>query len=284
MTAASETLEGRVAFITGAARGQGRAHAVRLANEGADIIASDICAPVSKSVTYPAATAEDLAETVRAVEATGRKVLARAVDIRDLEAQEQLVSDAVEQFGRLDIVVANAGVLSWGRLWELTPEQWDTVVDVNLNGTWRTIRATVPAMIEAGNGGSIIIVSSSAGLKATPGNGHYAASKHGLTALTNTLALEVGEYGIRVNSIHPYSIDTPMIEPEAMGTLFGKHPSFLHSFAPMPYHRVTDGKNEGLAAFMAPEEVANVVAWLAGDGSSTLSGSQISVDRGVMKY
>lgn len=284
MTAASETLEGRVAFITGAARGQGRAHAVRLAKEGADIIASDICAPVSSSVTYPAATAEDLAETVRAVEATGRKVLARAVDIRDLEAQEQLVADAIEQFGRLDVVVANAGVLSWGRLWELTPEQWDTVIDVNLNGTWRTIRATVPAMIAAGNGGSIIIVSSSAGLKATPGNGHYAASKHGLTALTNSLALEAGEYGIRVNSIHPYSINTPMIEPDAMGALFGKHPSFLHSFAPMPYHRVTDGKSEGLAAFMAPEEVANVVAWLASDASSTLSGSQIAVDRGVMKY
>jgi SDR family mycofactocin-dependent oxidoreductase len=284
MAAAGETLEGRVAFITGAARGQGRAHAVRLANEGADIIASDICAPVSGSITYPAATGEDLAETVRAVEATGRKVLARAVDIRDLEAQQQLVADAVEQFGRLDIVVANAGVLSWGRLWELTPEQWDTVIDVNLNGTWRTIRATVPAMIEAGNGGSIIIVSSSAGVKATPGNGHYAASKHGLTALTNSLALEVGEFGIRVNSIHPYSIDTPMIEPEAMGALFGKHPSFLHSFAPMPYHRVTDGKSEGLAAFMAPEEVANVVAWLASDASSTLSGSQIAVDRGVMKY
>lgn len=218
------------------------------------------------------------------MEATGRKVLARAVDIRDLEAQQQLVADAVEQFGRLDIVVANAGVLSWGRLWELTPEQWDTVIDVNLNGTWRTIRATVPAMIEAGNGGSIIIVSSSAGVKATPGNGHYAASKHGLTALTNSLALEVGEFGIRVNSIHPYSIDTPMIEPEAMGALFGKHPSFLHSFAPMPYHRVTDGKSEGLAAFMPPEEVANVVAWLASDASSTLSGSQIAVDRGVMKY
>lgn len=282
--AAEKTLDGRVAYVTGAARGQGRAHAIRLAAEGADIVASDICAPVSDAVTYPAATAEDLAETVRAVEATGRKVLARAVDIRDLEAQQQLVAETIEQFGRLDIVVANAGVLSWGRLWELTPEQWDTVIDVNLNGTWRTIRATVPAMIEAGNGGSIVIVSSSAGVKATPGNGHYAASKHGLTALTNSLALEVGEYGIRVNSIHPYSIDTPMIEPEAMGAMFAKHPSFLHSFAPMPYQRVAGGKSEGLAAFMAPEEVADVVAWLAGDGSATLSGSQIAVDRGVMKY
>jgi NAD(P)-dependent dehydrogenase (short-subunit alcohol dehydrogenase family) len=130
-------------------------------------------------------------------------------------------------------------------------------------------------MIEAGNGGSIVIVSSSAGVKATPGNAHYAASKHGLTALTNSLALEVGEFGIRVNSIHPYSIDTPMIEPEAMGALFAKHPSFLHSFAPMPYQRVAGGKSEGLAAFMTPEEVSDVVAWLASDGSATLSGSQI---------
>ncbi|AKS35758.1 mycofactocin-coupled SDR family oxidoreductase [Mycolicibacterium goodii] len=283
MASVGGTLEGRVAFVTGAARGQGRAHAVRLADEGADIIAIDVCAPVDDTITYPPATPEDLAETVSAVEATGRKVLAREVDIRDLGAQQQVVADGVEQFGRLDIVVANAGVLSWGRIFEMSPEQWDTVIDVNLNGTWRTIRAAVPAMIEAGNGGSIIIVSSSAGLKATPGNGHYAASKHGLVALTNSLALEVGEYGIRVNSIHPYSIDTPMIEPEAMAEVFARYPSYLHSFAPMPLHPVGQGA-EGLSTFMTPEEVSDVVAWLAGDGSATLSGSQIAVDRGVMKY
>src|SRR5690625_1901758 len=137
---------------------------------------------------------------VAGVEAQGRKVLARSLDIRDDAALRALVADGVEQFGRLDVVVANAGVLSWGRLWELTDEQWNTVIDTNLTGTWRTIRAAVPAMIEAGNGGSIVIVSSSAGVKATPGNGHYAASKYGLVALTNTLALEVGEYGIRVRS------------------------------------------------------------------------------------
>jgi SDR family mycofactocin-dependent oxidoreductase len=279
----SGTLDGRVAFVTGAARGQGRAHAVRLANEGADIIAIDVCRAVDDTITYPPATPDDLAETVRAVESAGRKVLAREVDIRDLAAQQQVVADGVEQFGRLDIVVANAGVLSWGRMFEMSPEQWDTVVDVNLNGTWRTIRAAVPAMIEAGNGGSIVIVSSSAGLKATPGNGHYSASKHGLVALTNALALEVGEYGIRVNSIHPYSIDTPMIEPAAMAAVFSKYPNYLHSFAPMPLQPV--GQNDkGLSAFMTPEEVADVVAWLAGDGSATLSGSQIAVDRGVLKY
>jgi SDR family mycofactocin-dependent oxidoreductase len=278
------TLEGRVAFVTGAARGQGRAHAVRLANEGADIVAVDVCGPVSDTITYPPATSEDLAETASAVEATGRKVLAREVDIRDLAAQQQLVADTIEQFGRLDVVVANAGVLSWGRMFEMSEEQWDSVIDVNLNGTWRTIRATVPAMIEAGNGGSIIVVSSSAGLKATPGNSHYAASKHGLVAITNSLALEVGEYGIRVNSIHPYSIDTPMVEPEAMMEIFGKYPTYIHSFSPMPFHPVNHEGKKGLQEFMTAEEVSDVVTWLASDASATISGSQIAVDRGTMKY
>lgn len=278
------TLEGRVAFVTGAARGQGRAHAVRLASEGADIVVVDVCGPVSDTITYPAATSEDLAETASAVEATGRKVLAREVDIRDLPAQQQLVADTIEQFGRLDVVVANAGVLSWGRMFEMSEEQWDSVIDVNLNGTWRTLRATVPAMIEAGNGGSIIVVSSSAGLKATPGNSHYAASKHGLVAITNSLALEVGEYGIRVNSIHPYSIDTPMVEPDAMMEIFGKYPTYIHSFSPMPFHPVNHEGKKGLQEFMTAEEVSDVVTWLASDASATISGSQIAVDRGTMKY
>jgi SDR family mycofactocin-dependent oxidoreductase len=271
----SGTLQGRVAFVTGAARGQGRAHAARLAREGADIIALDICAPVSDSISYPAATPEDLADTVRAVEAEGRKVLARQVDIRDDAAVRQLVSDGVEQFGRLDIIVANAGVLSWGRIWELSDEQWNTVIDVNLTGTFHTLRAAIPPMIEAGNGGAIVVVSSSAGLKATPGNGHYSASKHGLTGLTNSLAIELSEFGIRVNSIHPYSVDTPMIEPELMMQVFREHPHFVHSFGPMLLQP---------NGFMGAAEVSDVVAWLAGDGSGTLTGAQIPVDKGVLKY
>jgi SDR family mycofactocin-dependent oxidoreductase len=264
-----------VAFITGAARGQGRAHAARLARDGADIIALDICAPVSDSIGYAAATPADLADTVRAVEAEGRKVLAREVDIRDDDALRQLVADGVEQFGRLDILVANAGVLSWGRVWELTDEQWDAVIGVNLTGTFRTLRAVLPAMIEAGNGGSVVVVSSSAGLKATPGNGHYSASKHGLVALTNSLAIELSEFGIRVNSIHPYSVDTPMIEPDLMMQVFAKHPHYVHSFGPMLLQP---------NGFMAASEVSDVVAWLAGDGSGTLTGAQIPVDKGVLKY
>ncbi len=277
-------LQGRVAFVTGAARGQGRAYAVRLAREGADVVVSDICGPVSDSVPYVSSTPEDLQETVRLVEAEGRKALARQVDIRDDAALRALVADAVEQFGRLDILVANAGVLSWGRIWELTDEQWNTVIDVNLTGTWRTLRAVIPAMIEAGNGGSIVIISSSAGIKATPGNGHYAASKHGLTSLTNTLALELGEYSIRVNSIHPYSIATPMIQNDAMLKVLGAHPSYLHSFAPMPYQPPKKESGAHRSDFMSAEEAAEVVVWLAGDNSGVLSGSQIVVDRGVMKY
>ncbi len=274
-TVGDGAMQGRVAFVTGAARGQGRAHAVRLAREGADVVVSDICGPVADCITYPPATPEELTETARLVESEGRKALARQVDVRDDAALQTLVADTVEQFGRLDVVVANAGVLTWGRLWELSDEQWNTIIDVNLTGTWRTLRATVPAMIEAGNGGSIVVVSSSAGLKATPANGHYAASKHGLVALTNTLAVEAGEYGIRVNSIHPYSVDTPMIEPEAMAKIFGEHPAFLHSYPPMPV------RNNG---FMSPDDIADVVVWLAGDGSGTLSGAQIPVDKGSLKY
>ena len=276
-------LAGRVALVTGAARGQGRAYAVRLAREGADVIIADICARVSDTVPYVSATPEELAETERLVAAEGRSVLARAVDIRDDAALRQLVADGVERFGRLDVLVANSGVLSWGRVWELSDEQWTTVIDVNLTGTWRTLRAAIPAMIEAGNGGSIVIVSSASGVKATPGNGHYSASKHGLTALTNTLALELGEYGIRVNSINPYSIATPMILNESMLGILSAHPSYLNAYAPMPYQPAATGGGKR-SDFMTPEEAAEVVVWLAGDRSGVISGSQILVDRGVLKY
>ncbi len=284
MSTSSTPLSGKVALVTGAARAQGRAHAIRLARDGADVVVTDICAPVSESVTYPAPTPDDLAETVRLVEATGRRCLSAVIDIRELAPLEELVDRTIATFGRLDILVANAGILSWGRLWELPEDDWEMVIGVNLSGTWRTIRAAVPAMIEAGNGGSIIIISSSAGLKATPGNGHYSASKAGLVALTNSLALEAGEFGIRVNSIHPYSVDTPMIDPDGMAQLFARFPSFLHSFSPMP---LKDARNDGassLADFMPPEEVSDVVSYLAGDGSRSISGVQIPFDRGALRY
>jgi SDR family mycofactocin-dependent oxidoreductase len=226
MTDHEAPLAGKVAYVTGAARGQGRSHCIRLARAGADIVAIDACAPVTEHNGYPPATPEDLAETVSLVEGEGRKILADEVDVRDAAAQQRMVADALEQFGRLDIVVANAGVLNWGRLWEISAQQWQDTLDINLTGLWHTIKAVVPPMIDAGNGGSIITISSAAGIKAVPGCGHYCASKFGVVGLTNSLAVELGEFGIRVNSVHPYGTDTPMGNDTTMWKIFQDHPNY----------------------------------------------------------
>jgi SDR family mycofactocin-dependent oxidoreductase len=274
-TMAEDTpLAGKVAYVTGAARGQGRSHCVRLARAGADIVAVDACAPVADHNGYPAAEPADLAETVNLVEGEGRKIRAEEVDIRDLAAQQRVVAEAVEQFGRLDIVVANAGVLNWGRLWEISAQQWQDVIDINLTGTWNTIKAVVPPMIEAGNGGSIITISSAAGVKAVPGCGHYCASKFGVVGLTNSLAVELGEYGIRVNSVHPYGTDTPMGNDASMWQMFADHQNFIHSFSPgaLP----TD-------SLAAPDLVSDIVLWLASDASSLVTAAQIPAEKGYLK-
>ncbi|MFW0788884.1 mycofactocin-coupled SDR family oxidoreductase [Gordonia sp. CPCC 205333] len=204
------TFDGQVVYITGIARGQGRNHAIRFAAEGASIIGLDIAGPVADHMTYPSATSDQLAETIRLVEEVGGKILARQGDTRDLAFQAQLVADGVEQFGRLDHVVANAGILSWGLTWEQSEEQFADVIDVNLIGTWKTLKATIPAMLEAGNGGSITVISSVAGLKAMPVQSGYAASKFGLRGLAQTVAKELGDKRIRVNTVHPYAVNTPM--------------------------------------------------------------------------
>jgi SDR family mycofactocin-dependent oxidoreductase len=272
--AEEKPLAGRVAYVTGAARGQGRSHCVRLARAGADVVAIDACGPVAEHNGYPPAEPADLAETVNLVEGEGRKIRAEQVDIRDLVGQQRVLSDAIEQFGRLDIVVANAGVLNWGRLWEISPQQFQDVVDINLTGLWNTIKAAVPAMIDAGNGGSIIAISSAAGVKAVPGCGHYCASKFGVVGLTNSLAVELGEFGIRVNSVHPYGTDTPMGNDASMWQMFADHPNFIHSFSPgaLP----TD-------SLAAPDLVSDIVVWLASDASSLLTAAQIPADKGYLK-
>ncbi len=262
-------LTGRVALVTGAARGQGRSHALRLASEGADLVLCDVCAGF-ETTDYPAATTEDLEETVRLARKTGRKVLSRQADVRDLPAMQRLVDDAIGEFGRLDIVVANAGVMSAGRAWELTPDQWKDVIDVNLTGTFYTLKAAVPAMIEAGNGGSIIIISSAAGRKGTPFAAHYSASKHGLVGLARTFALEVGEYDIRVNTVHPVGVNTLMVSGPTFSELLSAvtltiGPTYMNT---LPY------------LFLEPEAVTNMVAFLAGDESRYCTGQQFVVDLG----
>jgi len=266
-------LAGRVAFITGAARGQGRSHAVRLAREGASIIAIDIAGPVAAANTYPAATADDLDETVRMVKAEGARVVARVADVRDGEALNRVLADGVAEFGRLDIVVANAGICNWGRFWEMPDDQWQTLIDVNLTGVWRTMKAAVPHMLAAGNGGSIITVSSVAGIKSLPGQAHYSAAKHGVVGLTDSAALELGEYGIRVNSIHPWGVATPMAEDPTTATMLTEHPAYVMSF----------GSALPGVVLAEPDDISNAVVWLASDLSRTVTGTQLTLDMGATK-
>ena len=237
-------------------------------------MAIDACAPVADHNGYPAATPQDPAETVSLVEGEGRKILADEVDVRDAAGQQRVVADALDQFGRLDIVVANAGVLNWGRLWEISTLQWQDTLDINLTGLWHTIKTVVPPMIDAGNGGSIITISSAAGIKAVPGCGHYCASKFGVVGLTNSLAVELGEFGIRVNSVHPYGTDTPMGNDASMWQMFADHQNYIHSFSPgaLP--------TESLAA---PDLVSDIVVWLASDASSLVTAAQIPADKGYLK-
>ena len=201
----SGRLTGRVAFITGAARGQGRAHAVRMAREGADIIAVDIAGKLPSCVRYDSATPEDLAETVRLVEAVDRRILASAVDIRDFDGLREVVDDGVAALGRLDIIVANAGIAA-PQVWnEITPESFRDVLDVNVTGTWNTVMAGAQKIIDGGRGGSIILISSAAGMKIQPFMVHYTASKHAVTGMARAFAAELGRHAIRVNSVHPGS-------------------------------------------------------------------------------
>lgn len=263
-------LEGKVAFITGVARGQGRAHAVRLASEGADIIGIDVCAQIEKG--YPGTTEEDLAETRRQVEATGRTMLATRADVRNLDEVQAALDAGVERLGRLDVVVANAGIFSYGFLWEITAEQWRDMIDVNLTGVFHTVKATVPRLIAQGHGGSIIITSSVAGLRGVPFAGHYAAAKHGGVGICRTLANELGPHRIRVNSIHPAAVTTPMNTDPGLFELILEHsetlaPIFMNS---LPYMT------------MEPEYISHMVAFLASDDSMYMTGAQIPIDMGTL--
>jgi SDR family mycofactocin-dependent oxidoreductase len=267
-------LDGKVAFVTGAARAQGRSHALRLAQEGASVIAIDIADAVSPYNSYPAATETDLKETARLLEQQGRPFVVRTADVRDSTALDDVLSEAVSQLGgRLDVVVANAGICNWGRFWEMPEDQWLTMIDVNLSGVWRTMKAAVPHMLSAGNGGSIITVSSVAGIKSLPGQAHYSAAKHGVVGLTKSAAIELGEYGIRVNSIHPWGVATPMAEDPTTAEMLGKHPNYIASFGAMLPSIVLAN----------PDDISDAVIYLASDLSRAVTGTQLTVDMGATK-
>jgi SDR family mycofactocin-dependent oxidoreductase len=270
-------VEGKVALITGAARGQGRAHAVRLAEEGADIIAIDICRPVD-TVDYQGATEEDLAETERLVKQARRNVLAAVADVRDFDAVAEVVNRGVEQFGHIDIVIANAGIMGHpGKIWQFTEEQWTTTINTNLSGVWHTLKATAPVLINQGTGGSIILTSSTAGAKGAPNFGNYVAAKHGVIGMMKTAAIELGEYNIRVNAILPTSVDTHLIQSQELYDLF--RPDLQ---SPTREDTIPSFESMHLLPlnWLDPRDIADAGLWLASDESKYVTGLELRVDAG----
>lgn len=266
-------LEGKVAFITGAARGQGRSHALRLAEEGADIIAVDICRQVD-SVPYPMATPDDLAETVQAVEALDRRIVAREADVRDPAALQAAVDAGIAELGRVDIVLANAGIAST-RVEEPDPlEAFNDTIAINLAGVRHTVHAAVPRMIEQGAGGAIVLTSSTQGLTGRGGNGSggldgYVAAKHGVVGLMRSWANWLAPHSIRVNSVHPTGVATPMIENDNMQLVMDAWPDMINAMSnPMPVPMI-----EAI-------DISNAIAWLVSDDARYVTGVTLPVDAG----
>jgi (+)-trans-carveol dehydrogenase len=270
-------VEGKVAFITGAARGQGRAHAVRLAQEGADIIAVDICKQID-SVQIPLSTPEDLAETADLVKGHNRRIYTAEVDVRDYDALKAAVDAGVEQMGRLDIIVANAGIGNGGETLDKTSEgDWTDMIDVNLGGVWKSVKAGVPHILAGGRGGSIILTSSVGGLKAYPHTGHYVAAKHGVVGLMRTFAVELGQHNIRVNSVHPTNVNTPLFMNEPTMKLFRPD---LENPGPDDMLVVGQLMHTLPIGWVEPEDIANAVLFLASDEARFITGVTLPVDGG----
>ena len=272
----SGRLADKVAFITGAARGQGRAHAVRMACEGADIIAVDIAGKLPSCVPYDPASREDLDETARLVEAAGRRILASVIDTRDHDGLRSVVDEGVRTLGRLDIIVANAGISAPQPWHEISPDDFRDVMDINVTGTWNAVMAGAQHIIDGGRGGSIILISSAAGIKLQPFMVHYTASKHAVTGMARAFAAELGKHSIRVNSVHPGPVNTDMGSGDmvaAIGRATDTNPQLANMLTPF------------LPSFIAePEDIADAVCWLAGDESAKVTATAVSVDQGSTQF
>lgn len=265
-------LEGRVAFITGIGRGQGRSHAVRLAAAGADIIGVDICANF-ESVAYPMSSTEDLKETVSLVEEQGRRIVAQVADVRDLAALRNAAADGVQEFGRLDFVVANAGI-SPGHFREMTSEEseraWTDAIDVNLTGVWNTTQAGIPHIIAGNRGGSIVLTGSTAGLRGMGGGG-YGAAKHGVVGIMRGLANDLAPHSIRVNVVHPTAVNTMMAVNGAMQ-------AFLATQVEKGIHL----RNALPVDMVEPEDISAAVEFLLSDDARYITGTNLPVDAGFV--
>jgi (+)-trans-carveol dehydrogenase len=271
-------LEGKVAFITGAARGQGRNHALRLAEEGADIIAVDICKTV-ETIPYEGPTPGDLESLTAEVEARGRRIIAREVDVRDLAGLQSTVAEGVEALGRLDIILANAGIVSYGELIELDEETFQTMIDVNLTGVWKTIRAGAPHIVQGGNGGAIVLTSSTAGLKALNTLGHYVAAKHGVVGLARNLANELAPHKIRVNAIAPTNVDTVMLKNPGVYKMFRpdlEDPSAEDAYSGFVEHHLIK------EPWIEKNDVSEAILYLVSDTGRYVTGITLSIDLGLM--
>ncbi|MDT5075512.1 MAG: (+)-trans-carveol dehydrogenase [Mycobacterium sp.] len=272
-------VEGKVAFVTGAARGQGRSHAVRLAQEGADIIAVDICRGFADS-TAPASTPEDLAETADMIKNLDRRVVTEIVDVREYDALKAALDNGVEQLGRLDIVVANAGIGTTGvKLHKMREDIWNETIDVNLGGVWKTVKAGVPHLLAGGRGGSVIITSSVGGTKAYPHVGHYIAAKHGVVGLMRTFAVELGAQNIRVNSVHPTHINTPLLMNEPTYKLFRPD---LENPGPDDLAPICQSFHYLPIPWVEPVDISNAVLFLASDEARYITGVTLPVDAGSL--
>jgi SDR family mycofactocin-dependent oxidoreductase len=265
---------GKVALITGAARGQGRAHAVRLAAEGADVIVVDVCAPLP-SVPYDSATPEDLVQTVKEVEELDRRAVSGIVDVRDLDKLKTIVDDGVAQLGRLDVIVANAGICV-PRAWDqITPEIYDDTISTNVTGTWNTVMAGAPHLVEAG-GGSIILISSAAGLKVQPFMVPYTTSKFAVRGMAKAFAAELARHNIRVNSVHPTGVATPMgsggMQQELSTAMAGDQRLGAMFMNMIPVDTTQ------------PEDVAGTVLFLASDESKYITAHELAPDAGVTEF
>src|SRR5947209_881566 len=271
-------VEGKVAFITGAARGQGRAHAVRLAQEGADIIAVDICKKIDTVDLIAASTPEDLAETADLVKGQNRRIYTAEVDVRDYDALKAAVDTGVQQLGRLDIIVANAGIGNGGQTLDKTSERdWTAMIDINLGGVWKTVKAGVPHILSGGKGGSIILTSSVGGLKAYPHCGHYVAAKHGVVGLMRAFGVELGQHMIRVNSVHPTHVSTPMLHNEGTFKMFRPD---LDNPGPDDMAPICQLFHTLPIPWINPQDVSNAVLFLASDESRYITGVTLPVDAG----
>ncbi|KLO30501.1 3-ketoacyl-ACP reductase [Mycolicibacter heraklionensis] len=271
-------VEGKVAFITGAAHGQGRSHAVRLAEEGADIIAIDVCKPIVENSPIPPATRAELAETVDLVKARGRRIFTAEVDVRDFDGLKAAVDAGVEELGRLDIIVANAGIGNGGdTLDQCSEHDWQEMIDINLSGVWKTVKAGVPHLISGGKGGSIILTSSVGGLKAYPHCGNYVAAKHGVVGIMRSFAVELGHQNIRVNTVHPTHVSTGMIMNEGTWKMFRPD---LENPGPDDMAPICQMFHTLPVPWVDAIDISNAVLFLASDEARYITGVTLPVDAG----